>query len=63
MTLKVTDPRKTGKLSNKMQIWNQHYQEADNDMIFQKLSFCPQSTSIRRFSQIITNKESTKRSR
>ena len=50
------DPHKTGKFSNKMQIGNQHDQEADNDLIFQKFSFWPQSTSIRTFFEVITNK-------
>ena len=43
-----------------MQIRNQHDQEADNDVIFRKFSFRPQSTSIRKFFEIITIKESIK---
>ena len=43
-----------------MQIWNQHDQDTDNDLIFQTVSFWPQFTSIRKFFEIITMKESIK---
>ena len=48
------------KFSNKMQIRNQHDQDTDNDLIFQTVSFRPQLTSIRKFFEIITMKESIK---